>query len=84
MPSNNSNMASSLIDSAVFVLIALHFLPLQEQIKIIGMMSGAKVLGGAVWAWILTRKRSKGKTCICGTGYYAARECPVHGWAKTY
>jgi len=53
---NISNMASALIDSGVFVLIALHFLPLKEQIEIISMMAGAKVLGGSVWAWVLTRK----------------------------
>ena len=54
---NASNIVSAFIDSAVFVCIALHFLPIKEQVNIIAMMSGAKIVGGAAWAWILTRKK---------------------------
>jgi hypothetical protein len=50
-------MASALIDSAVFVFIALHFLHFQEKIGIVGMMTGAKVVGGFLWSLILTRKQ---------------------------
>jgi queuosine precursor transporter len=49
---NGSNVASALVDSVVFPTVAFGaFLPL-----IVAGQWIAKVFGGAVWAWILTRR----------------------------
>jgi len=52
---NVSNMASALVDSSVFVFIALYFLPIEEQLKIIAMMSVAKVVGGFLWSLVIVK-----------------------------
>lgn len=49
---NGSNSASALVDSLVFPTIAFGtFLP-----GIVALQWAAKVLGGGVWAWLLTRR----------------------------
>jgi uncharacterized PurR-regulated membrane protein YhhQ (DUF165 family) len=53
---NGSNIASAAVDSLVFPTLAFGgFLPLITLGQFL-----AKVLGGAVWAWILTRNDLKG------------------------
>lgn len=52
---NGSNVFSAAVDSVVFPLLAFGWPPLW------GIMAGnyvAKMIGGAIWAWLLTRKRS--------------------------
>lgn len=52
MRMNGSNVASAWVDSLIFPTIAFGAL----MPEIVAMQFVAKVAGGAVWAWLLTRK----------------------------
>jgi len=59
--SNISNVGGAISDSFFFVIIALHFLPIQTQFKIIFLNIAAKVAGGALWSVILNNPAGKSK-----------------------
>lgn len=50
---NSSNAAGALVDSIVFPALAFGGL----NLSIVAAMFAAKVAGGAVWAWVLSRAR---------------------------
>lgn len=57
-----SNVAGAVVDTAVFSALAFVLLspspkPLDVVVQIAALQLGAKVLGGSMWAWILSRRR---------------------------
>lgn len=51
---NGSNIASAAVDSFLFLTLAFGFPPLWD---IVLLQFAAKVLGGVLWSWVLTRRQ---------------------------